>query len=379
MRPWMIVLSSAIGAIVVAAILAVPEVLNAPPSDIGPILLPHAPALAVAALAVYALCSMLLTTATLITGMLRVRHHLARVAPDRASPQRDWVAAFGATGFRQLAPRLVPTAAQSRNGVIILPNRPNPSETRSEVARLYYISLARNHFFSAVIVLAGAAGLGLAAGHGPLPFLAGVIPTVSAILIFVGLLILAVLGRIAIDVTAEPLLEAMAQLPTEREEVGLLRRAVELLEVACNAPAVGDDLPPAPPAQAPERLIDVVQQGHHALLDAIGYLSANTQALGAALRSSVESLETTMRSASARQQPIDQGKIADVSFLGELQGSVQELTAVLQRLSAMPEAAERPPATERPPTAVDPSPRRSTPAPRLARELQRLLQDIAGR
>src|ERR1700730_8660369 len=113
MQPWMIVLSSTIGAIVGGGALAVRELLAAPRLDSGPMVLLHLPALAVAALAMYALCAMLLTTATLVAGTLRVRHHLARTASDRARADRDWVADFGASGFQQLAPRLAPALAQS--------------------------------------------------------------------------------------------------------------------------------------------------------------------------------------------------------------------------------------------------------------------------
>jgi hypothetical protein len=373
MRPWMIVLSSAIGAIVVGAALAVPEVLNAPRPEIGPGLLPHLPALAVAALATYALCAMLLTTATLLAGTLRVRHHLARTGSDRAPTQRDWVADFGANGFQQLAPRLAPGLAQPAraDGRVVLQARFNPNEARGEIARLYYISLARTHFFSALIVLTGAVGLGLAQDHNSLPFPSGAIPTTSAILILVGLVLLAVLGRIAIDVTAEPLLETIAQLPAERVEVGLLRHAVELLEMACNAaPAFRDDRAPSAPPQLPERLVAVIEQGHHTLLDAVGRLTANTQALGATVRSSVETLETTLRASAVQQQPIDESKVANTAALPELQAAVEELTAVLQRLSALPED------TEGPSLASDPVSRRKMPAPRLARELQKLLQEI---
>ena len=372
MRPWMIVLSSAIGAIVVGAALAVPEVLDAPRPEIGPMVLLHLPALAVAALAMYALCAMLLTTATLVAGTLRVRHHLARTASDRAPPQRDWVADFGANGFQQLAPRLAPALAQSTraDGRVVLQARFNPTETRSEIARLYYISLARSHFFSALIVLAGVVGLGLAQDHNSLPFLSGTIPTTSVILILVGLVLLAVLGRIAIDVTAEPLLETIAQLPAERVEVGLLRRAVELLEVACNAPAPDNDRAPSAPPQLSEQLVAVIEQGHHALLDAVGRLTANTQALGATLRSSVETLETTVRTSAAQQQPMDESTVANAVALPELQAAVEELTAVLQRLSASPSDSDEPP------LATDPVSRRRMPAPRLARELQNLLREI---
>jgi hypothetical protein len=374
MRPWMIVSSSAIGAIVVGAALAVPEVLNAPRPEIGPRLLAHLPALAVAALAMYALCAMLLATATLIAGTLRVRYHLARTGSDRAQAQRDWLADFGANGFQQLARRLAPALAQPAraDGRVVLQDRFSPNETRGEIARLYYISLARSHFFSALIVLAGVVGLGLAQDYNSLPFPSGAVPTTSAILILVGLILLAVLGRIAIDVTAEPLLETIAQLPAERLEVGLLRRAVELLEVACNAPAFDDDRAPSAPPQLPERLVSVIEQGHHALLDAVGRLTANTQALGATVQSSVETLETTMRTSGAQRQPMDESTVANAAALPELQAAVEELTAVLQRLSA----SASPEDTEAPPLAADPVSRRKTPAPRLARELQKLLQEI---
>ena len=70
MRPWMIVLSSAIGAIAVAGVMVGPELLGTPRSDFGSTLLPHFFMTAVAALAVYALCAMMLASGTLIGGAL---------------------------------------------------------------------------------------------------------------------------------------------------------------------------------------------------------------------------------------------------------------------------------------------------------------------
>jgi hypothetical protein len=107
-----------------------------------------------------------------------------------------------------------------------------------------------------------------------------------------------------------------------------------------------------------------------ALLDAVGRLTANTQALGATLRSSVETLETTVRASAAQQQPIDGSTVANAVALPELQAAVEELTAVLQRLSASPSDSDEPP------LATDPVSRRRMPAPRLARELQNLLREI---
>jgi hypothetical protein len=364
MRPWMIVLSSASAAIVVAAALAVPEISNAPQQQIGQALLPHSFALAVAALAVYALCTMLLTTATLVAGSLRVRDYLVRAAVDRTLTRRRWVTVLNANGFRQLGSRLAPVLVQSAgaNERVVLQTRFDPDETRSEVARLYYICLARSHFFSALIVLAGVVGLGLAQDRGSLPFLVAAIPTASAILILVGLMLLAALGRIVVDVTVEPLIDTIAQLPSERIEVGLLRRAVELLEMACNAPAFENNRAPAASPQLAEGLMGLLEQGQNALLDAVDRLTANTQALEATVRSSIEIVASTAHTTAAPQQSID--------GFSELRGAVEELTGVIQRLSTL--AGE----TREAPLPVSPVGRSETPAPQLARELQSLLKEI---
>jgi hypothetical protein len=225
--------------------------------------------------------------------------------------------------------------------------------------------LARNHFLSVLIVLVGIIGLGVAQNNGTLPFQTGVIPTVSATLIVAGLLLLAVLGRIAIDVTAEPLLETIAQLTVEPEETGLLRRVVSLLEAGRGRP-VADDRSGELPARFPERLVAALEQGHLPLLNSVSRLSEITQALEAAMRTSVEAFETAMRSAAVQQRPVDDDKVL------ELQAAVEELTAVLRRLTAMPENIE-----EATPLAGYAVPaRRKAPAPGLARALRGLLQEI---
>jgi hypothetical protein len=87
MRPWIIVLSSSIGAIAAAVLLAGLAVMNAAPSKIVTSLW-HMLQLAVAALAVYALCAMLMVTATLLTRTLRVRHEMEANSPEAARPAR---------------------------------------------------------------------------------------------------------------------------------------------------------------------------------------------------------------------------------------------------------------------------------------------------
>jgi hypothetical protein len=364
-------LSSAIGAIVLAAALAVAEVMNAPHSEIGTILIPHLPVLAVGALGAYGLGAMLLTTINLVGSMIWMRHHLGRVALGRTPVWHDWIAALGTNGFRRLVTRSAQAGLEIAGNNVVLPAPFTANQARREIAHRHYICLARSHFLSVLIALVGIVGLGTAQNHGALPFQTGAIPTVSAILIVAGLVLLAALGRIAIDATAEPLLETIVQLAVEPEEIGLLRRVVSLLE-AGRDDTVGDARSGELPARFPERLAAAIEQGHLPLLDAVSRLSEITQALEAAMRTSVEEFEATMRSAAAQQRPLDNGKIAGAMSLPELQAAVEELTGVLRRLSAVPEHMEE--AASLAAHAV-PS-RRNAPAPGLARELHRLLQEI---
>lgn len=370
MRPWMIVLSSAIGAIVVAAALAVPELLNAPGSDFGSILLLHLATLAVAALAVYALCAMLLTAGTLIADSLFVRHRLGSPGAYRTLGQRDWTAAFGSVGLQRLVPR--PIAAPSRraeaNETIPLQSRFDPHAARGEIARLYYIWLARTHFFSASIVLSALIGLGLAQDHGPVP-LPGAIPTTSAILTLVGLILLAFLGRIAIDVSVEPLVETISQLPAEPIEVGFLRRAVETLEAACAAAAVYAG-PPASTVQLAPRLDAVIEEGHRALLDAVRRLATTIDALEKTTRSSVDALKTAIGAMATQLPPIQDNADADASSFAELRVAVEALTATIERLTTLPVTPDEPT------LGAAPAARERSRERPLARELRNLLQEI---
>src|SRR5271155_4519989 len=349
MPTWSIVLSSAIGAIVLAAALVVAEVINAPSSEVGTILVSHLPVLAVGALGMYGLAAMLLTTTNLVASMIWMRHHLGRAPLSRMPDWHDWIAALGTNGFRRRARSLAQAGTETADNSAVLPAIFAADQVRREIARRYYICLARGHFLSVLIVLVGIVGLGIAQNYGALPFQTGVIPTVSAILIVAGLVLLATLGRIAIDVTAEPLLENIAQLTVEPEEIGLLARIVLLLEKGRDSPTADDrigELPALP------------------LLDAVKRLSENTQALEAAMHTSVEAFETIMRSAAAQQRPIDDDKIAGGMSFPELQAAVEELTAVLRRLSAVPNDVEE--ATTLAAHAAVPA-RRKAPAPGLAR------------
>lgn len=372
MPNWIIVLSSAIGAVVLATALAVAEAVNAPRSDIATVLMPDLPVLAVGALGVYGLVAMTLTTTNLVAGMIWMRHHLGRAALARTPAWQDWIAALGTSGVRRVATRSAQARLERADDSVVLPAPFTATEARREIARRNYICLARTHFLSVLIVLVGIVGLGVAQNHGALPFQTGVIPTLSAILIVAGLLLLAALGRIAIDVTAEPLLETIAQLTAEPEELGLLRRVVSLLEAGRDHSIAEDGIGELP-ARFPERLAAAFEEGHLPLLNAVSRLSEVAQALEVSMRTSVEAFETAMRSATAQQRPVDDDRIVGAMSFPELQAAVEELTAVLRRLSAVPENMEE--ATPLAGYAAVPA-RRKAPASGLARELRGLLQEI---
>ena len=372
MRPWMIVLSSAVVATVVAAMMAWPALSPPPASGILPALMPLVPELAVAALAIYALCAIALVAGNLVALSLHLRRHLAGDSAYYGPPRSDWAALLAASGLRQLAP---PPAFLPRpprpDGAIMLQSRFCPAEAHRAVARLGYIWAARSHFFSALIALAAAVALGVAQQHGPLPLVPGPIPTVPAGLIVVGLILLAILARLAVDVTIEPLIEAISGFPVEPVDTALLRRAVELLEAAPNPSPKPDHNAPAATLEIPDRLVGALEEGHRVLSVAIERLMSTTDELASATRSSIEARESMFHAAAQREPPVP--VIADTAGLSQLREAMEALTAALQRVPAEPVASRD--------AAVDAESGARRPAPEvqpgLADELKQLLQEIA--
>lgn len=190
MRPWIIVLSSATAAIAAAAAMAWPALSLTPTAAIAAALIPLMPTLVVTALAVYALCAIVLAAGNLVVLSLGLRHHLAPSPAHQGPIRPDWAAAFADSGLRRLAPPSADPQPRSArpDGMVVLRGRFHPGEARKEAARLYYIWAARTHFLSALIALACAVALGAAQQHGLLPIVTGLIPTVPAGLILVGLI-----------------------------------------------------------------------------------------------------------------------------------------------------------------------------------------------
>jgi len=369
MRLWIIVLSSAVLALAAAAALIRPGVTLTPHAAILPSLMPLLPTVAVTALAVYALCAILLTSGNLIAEGLRLRRYLARNPPHHGPARPDWTAAFEGCGLRRLVPppAVVQPFPAPVDGTVVLEGRFEPREGRREVARLYYIGAARAHFFSALIVLAAGVVLGAAQPYGPLPFLPGPIPTIPAALAVAGLALLAILARIAVDVAAEPLIEMISRLPAEPTEAGLLRRTVELLAAATAANPLRDAAKPGAAQQIPDRLGTDLEQGHAALFEAIERLSATTDGLAATTRSSIEALETAFRAAELRQQTAVQSAVGDTAAMTQLRDAVAALTAVLERVRSTAAAGD---------SDVEPGYSRKEREPDLAQELRQLLREI---
>jgi len=358
-------------AILVAAALAGPEVVGAARSGSWTALRPWLSMLAVAGLAVYALCAILLSTGSLLAQTLVARHRLGRADGYRLLSARDWMEALGTNGLHRLFSRPVIEPAQpaQRAGtaeVIQLAGQFDAGMARGEISRLHYIGLARAHFFSALIVLSALVGLGIAQDHEGARLAVGTIPTTPATLILIGLILLGILSRIAVDVAVEPLIEAISELPAEGIEIALLRRTVEILESAAAAIGSRGTVTHLP---APDRLDAVIEENHRILLDAVRHLSATTDALGASMRSSVNALGEAMSLTQAQLPATADGSNADGQRITELQGAVEDLTAVLKRLTTMPDTAGEPP------IEVDLR-TRSPVEPQLARELRRLLQEI---
>jgi hypothetical protein len=383
MRVWIIALLSLVAAVAAAAVLALPGLRGATPPDIVPILLPLSPALAIVALAGYALGVLLLTTGTLVSDLIGLRVRLAQLADAGVPAHDDIAAAFAPSRLVGLASRFAtapgiaaPDAAAWTTEFV------RPGEVRSEIARLHYIWLARGQFFTALVLLAAIAAVGFLQDYAapPIPQ-PGVIPTLWAFLALGGLVLLATLSRLVIDVTVEPVVEEILRLPGEQPESRLLRRMTELVEAAgAAAPVYAAGRVEAAPALRPvtdellERLAMAVEESRRAWLDAVADLSAAAAALRATMGASAEALEDSLhaaleRLASAAPSRADAGTL-DAANFAELQAAVERLTMAIERLGTPSETS----ASEAAPT--EGAPRRGGAVDRVADELGRLLREI---
>jgi hypothetical protein len=333
MRPWKIVLLAVIAAIGVVAAIFRPDLSAVPTGGGVALLLPRLPALALTAVAVYALVAVLASAGGLIAAAVDQHRRLGRIdAVRQAAAALDWIAAFDATPLRALMPRPVGALPKSAGGsaTILLSHRFDRREARAEAAHVFYIWLARTHAVAALAGLAAIAALGFAQQQGGAPFLPGTIATGSAVLVLAGLLILIVFAWCAIDVTVDPLIDAMSRLPWEGADAGRLRYAVELLETACIDAGTSGRSIDGLPNEVPERLAAALEDGNRALSVVAERLSTAAERLGAATRSASGALERILRETrSIARQGGENG-----AGVGALQAAVEALTAELRQGAA---------------------------------------------
>ena len=330
MRPWKIVLSAAIAAICVVAAMLWPDPSAVPTDGLVPLLLPRLPALALTSIAVYALVAVVATAGGLIASAVGQRRCLGRIDALRQTAALDWIAGFDASALRALMPRPVGALPKSagRSAAILLSSRFDPREARAEAAHLFYIWLARTHALGALAGLGALAALGFAQQQGGAPFLPGKIPTGSAVVILAGLLMLILLARYAIDVTVDPLIDAMSRLPWEQADAGRLRYAVELLETArLDAGTSGHGIA----NEVPERLAVALEDGYRARAAVGERLSTAADRLGTATRSASDALDRVLRETRSIAR---HGGNSGGAGVAALQAAVEALTAELRQDAA---------------------------------------------
>ncbi len=261
------------------------------------------------ALAVYALCAIVLAAGNLVVlSLLSAPPSGSQPDASRSgSPRLD--AAFADSGLRRLAPPSAnPQPRSARpDGMVVLQGRFHPGEARKEVARLYYIWAARTHFFSALIALAARwhwarrSNTGccrLSPDHPNRP--SGVDP-----------------GRADSSRRPRPPRRRRYDRSFDRGDLRVPDR-VEWTSRSSAAQWSCSKLPrrcdpdrdlgdPASISQIPDRLVGALEEGHRALSDAIERLSATTDGLASTAQSSIEALESTFRVAEQRQLPAHAG------------------------------------------------------------------------
>jgi hypothetical protein len=358
MRPWITAAASSAAALAAAAALVRPELMLTPRSALLSSLGPVLPKFAVAALAVYGLCAIWLCAAGVIAEIVSLRRHLDRLLDDHdAAP---WVADAVSVGVLR---RLL-IAQRAPAGAALL-RRITPGETRREIGRLYYLAAARAQFFSALIVLTAIVVLGAAEQQGALPIVPGPIPTVAAALGVAGLVLLALLARIAVEVSAEPLIDAIAGLPAEATAAELLAGTLARIEAASRP---REAMPAAVPPLVLDPLIAAVERSNQALSTAGERLAATTDRFAAGAYAAIAALAETLRAGETAAPGPDRDSAEAVAAMTQLRDAVARLTAVLEHLSTAPATApEGAPAA----TTLRPEPQ-----PDLAEELQKLLQEI---
>jgi len=322
MRIRTIVLAALLAALVFDVGWVWTELSAAPGLDVWTTVRHHLPALALAGFVLYALVALVLVAGMIAVDAARVRHRLDRLALPNPW---DWTEAFSGTSLSPLAARildLAPIDTERSRARIVLQSRFDAVHARREIGQLYFGSLVRAQFVTA-LVLPLVFAVAACVYDGTIAILpAGVrlAPALGAIAIMA---LLGILGRIVVGAAAEPLIEAISNLPFERLDIELLRRLTGLGEggdaarIAASGPALSSAI-----GKLLERLVYALDEGRNALVEAIANLSREAEALSAAMRAAAE--RGAGRGAAG----------APAADLSELRATLTQLTAALEGLAA---------------------------------------------
>jgi hypothetical protein len=355
MRPWTIALLSVVAAVLAAGGLALPWVEATPTSALAAAAVAHAPTLLIAALAAYGVASLLLATEVWETELRRLRRRLGGLAATSPPPPRDVAQICAETQLGRLAAwlRLETADPPPETGP---PEAVMPEALRGEVVRLHHIWLARSQFYTALAVLAALAAFGTAQDYRPVFGLSSAVPTVWAVLGLVGLVLLALLARLVVDASVEPVIEAARRLAAAR-------RAAELSKPTRRPPTALETALAPGFKELAQRLVAAVDSRRDAGLGAAAKLAAATEAATAGLRSTVEGLEAALTAAVER---LPRQLTEPAPGFAELEAAIERLIAALAQFERLRSMVGE--------TAAEP--RRAAIDENLARELARLLRDI---
>jgi hypothetical protein len=223
-----IIASGLIGTVLLSPLRIWPELSVASLPELPSIVARHSLELAPGVVFLYAFIALILTTIVSATSITRARARLAEVVT-----RDQLLAVFAETGLERLASRildLAPSEWPAFREMIVLQSQFSFGRARREFAHLYRDRLARVHFFTALAVILAIGALGCIQDHGQISISGITLPAGPAFAGAVALAVFGILGRLAIDIAAEPLLDRISGLPVERLDVTLLRAIVAGLE-----------------------------------------------------------------------------------------------------------------------------------------------------
>lgn len=311
---------------------------------------------ALAGLSLYAVLTLLISTAVFLTRLRRLRVRLAK--PTR-SP-KELQNAFSGTGLERLAHRILdlgPGDAAPQAQALLLHSRVIPNQARREVKSLFRDWLIRAQFFTALLLLIGLCGWSALDAYSPIMAFPVVLPFSLSAAAILAVIILAVFCEIVLRAATERLLDAIVVLPTERLDAHLLAQLSDIgKHVSEPGPIPTDGIAYEP---ALERF--------GLLLEGIAEL---LQTSAKDLTICADRLASTMRALSDREEHGStlrgEGSAAELKIvLEELIRAIRPLTSMMERSPNAIKAsgADTPPQGQN--TNVD-----------LGREVQRLLKEF---